>query len=734
MSWFAGSGNINIDEQIEKATDESIPFGETDLVTSLEITDLIRSKKVTSKDAMRSLKKRLISTKNPNTQLSSLHLIDTCVKNGGGHFILEISSREFLDSLISIIHEDKTNENVRNLTLELIQNWNYAFKDNFQFKYLTKIYKNLKDENYDFPTLKSNEISSTLFDSNAPPEWEDSDACMICSNAFTLINRKHHCRNCGGVFCQTHSSNFIQLLELGITEPVRVCDTCYQENNKKSQKNKKNHSTTISRSKHDREVSKARAQYESDDDDDNDEDLKKALELSLKESQNNAYYNEPPKPETTHAEISQDEDDEDIKAAIAASLRDMEQQTQQKQQQQEQQQQSSQQENGPYSNLLPRRSTNTGLPESNHSKSTELLSNILTPQEENVIREFALKVNDLQNNVPIDNTELNELYRNSLYLKPKLSQELNETFNKYEKFMELNDKINTIMKLYNSLLDERIERDSLQHQQFQHQHQQQQQQQQYTPHQQYVQNQTSPYPQEPQLQHLSSGLQQQPLPQSPYQQRPQQSSPSSSSAPQYQSPSYPPQQQINQEPSEPSYPVQYPPQQVPENYNLVSSPLYQNSTPVYPTQNKLQVPHFITNPDSFRDEESYQPEQSEVEVEEEEEFSAPPQQEDSYEPIPENIPQFPLEPPTEQQPQQHQQQQSQQSDNNQPIQPVYPGQQLRTQQDIPQYSHYPSQPHGAKITDLNFPSVPISKPPQVIGQQQQQSTRPEFKEETLIEL
>lgn len=35
-------------------------------------------------------------------------------------------------------------------------------------------------------------------------EWKDSakiNNCSLCSKAFTLTFRKHHCRECGGVFC-----------------------------------------------------------------------------------------------------------------------------------------------------------------------------------------------------------------------------------------------------------------------------------------------------------------------------------------------------------------------------------------------------------------------------------------------------------------------------------------------------------------------------------------------------
>jgi len=58
---------------------------------------------------------------------------------------------------------------------------------------------------------------------------DDSEAkqCMACKQPFTFVNRKHHCRNCFGIFCNACSSKKIALLKLQQTEPVRVCGSCY---------------------------------------------------------------------------------------------------------------------------------------------------------------------------------------------------------------------------------------------------------------------------------------------------------------------------------------------------------------------------------------------------------------------------------------------------------------------------------------------------------------------------
>ncbi|KAF9434314.1 Vacuolar protein-sorting-associated protein 27 [Entomortierella beljakovae] len=445
MNWLRTSP---IDEQVDKATSENLPAGTEDLALNLEICDQIRSKQVGPKDAAKALKRR-ISHKNPNVQLLALGLTDACVKNGGPHFLVEVASRDFIDNLTSILKTPTgCNIDVKNKILTLIQTWGRLFRGKQDLGYVCDVYMILQHDGYQFPPADN--VGAALVETAAPPDWTDSDVCTRCRTAFTLTNRKHHCRACGATFCGQCSSKTMPLPHLGVNQDVRVCDGCWMKKKMGGRgtavvdtdsyggfeniasPNLPKQSTVVSSSANNT--------------DHDDEELRKAIELSLKEAGSRPGYSAPSSTRkddaTSKGQPLQEEDDADLLAAIEASLRE--------------------------TNL--NHSSNAKPSQSNQKQTAYEAYSFTTPEaavdsptgltqvEKENVELFSSLVDKIQmtNGSVSGNRELQALYEQISKLQMKLALDIEESDKKQKNAIQFVDQIDQAVRGYDQLLQERL--------------------------------------------------------------------------------------------------------------------------------------------------------------------------------------------------------------------------------------------------------------------------------------
>ncbi|KAF9908247.1 Vacuolar protein-sorting-associated protein 27 [Linnemannia zychae] len=462
MSWLWSASPI--DELVDKATSENLPAGSEDLALNLEICDQIRSKQVSPKDAAKALKRR-IGHKNPNVQMLALGLTDVCVKNGGHHFLVEVAAREFIDNLTSILKAPAgCNLEVKNRILALIQTWGLLFRGKHGLGYVCDTYMILQHEGFQFPP-KDN-VGAALVESEAPPDWTDSDVCTRCRSTFTLTNRKHHCRACGSTFCGQCSSKTMALPNMGVTQEVRVCDGCWMKKKlgPKSVVALESHglgggleyipsaaktgtpaATAHSSSKPSGTSSSTSAARTAADDD---ADLLKAIELSLKESNNQPGYSAPKRTNTEPAKKTpaptEEEEDADLLAAIEASLR-------------ETNIRSSSSSAAPRSSQ--RQSSYSSYTYSKKPIAAAVVSqHELTDTEKSNIEMFSVLVDRIQmmQGDVAGNREVQALYEQISKLQMKLALSIEEASRKQQEFVGFNDKIDHAVRIYDHLLQERL--------------------------------------------------------------------------------------------------------------------------------------------------------------------------------------------------------------------------------------------------------------------------------------
>ncbi|XP_067472545.1 TOM1-like protein 2 isoform X2 [Thunnus thynnus] len=155
---------------IERATDGGLQ--NEDWTLNMEICDIVNETDEGPKDAVRALKKRLSGNKNYREVMLALMVLETCVKNCGHRFHVQVANRDFIDGVLVKIISPKTNPPtiVQDKVLSLIQAWADAFRSSPDLTGVVHIYEELKRKGIEFPMADLDALSPIHTPQRGTPE------------------------------------------------------------------------------------------------------------------------------------------------------------------------------------------------------------------------------------------------------------------------------------------------------------------------------------------------------------------------------------------------------------------------------------------------------------------------------------------------------------------------------------------------------------------------------------
>lgn len=147
---FGGGGTNPYDEIVTKTTDENLTSENWELI--MNCCDKVQEEgQEGAHDVIAAILKRL-AHRNPNVQLYALSLAESLQKNVGIEVNREIASKAFTQGLEKIITDRTTHDKVRRRALGLIATWTALFEDDPTLGVMEDCFENLKSKNYKFET------------------------------------------------------------------------------------------------------------------------------------------------------------------------------------------------------------------------------------------------------------------------------------------------------------------------------------------------------------------------------------------------------------------------------------------------------------------------------------------------------------------------------------------------------------------------------------------------------
>ncbi|GAB1602488.1 target of Myb protein 1-like isoform X2 [Argonauta hians] len=200
MAALFGHGNplsTPVGQLIEKASDGSQASENWTLF--LDACDIINETDEGPKDAIRAIKKKLQQNagKNYAAVMYTLILLETCVKNCGKRFHLQVANKEFLHELIKIIGpKNEPPPVVQEKVLSLIQTWADAFHGSAELKEVEKVYQDLKGKGIEFPMTDLDKLAPIHTPARTTPVSEQvptlSRSRGMSTEAPSSTQAQHH--------------------------------------------------------------------------------------------------------------------------------------------------------------------------------------------------------------------------------------------------------------------------------------------------------------------------------------------------------------------------------------------------------------------------------------------------------------------------------------------------------------------------------------------------------------
>ncbi|XP_046544249.1 TOM1-like protein 2 isoform X1 [Haliotis rubra] len=178
MAALFGHGNpltTQVGQLIERATDGSQASENWGLF--MEVCDIINETDEGPKDAIKAIRKRLSQNvgKNYTAVMYTLTQLETCVKNCGKRFHLQVANKDFLHELIKIIGpKNDPPQAVQEKVLSLIQTWADAFRGAPDLKEVEKVYSELKSKGIEFPMTDLDHMAPIYTPARSVPETEQT--------------------------------------------------------------------------------------------------------------------------------------------------------------------------------------------------------------------------------------------------------------------------------------------------------------------------------------------------------------------------------------------------------------------------------------------------------------------------------------------------------------------------------------------------------------------------------